>query len=336
MKTLQLFLLMFCLSACQSAKKEMELQNNAIWVQSIFLRGHHPSTGVKLSESMTKSLARQLNENNIEYAYLFAGPYDSTGHLPAYGFSSVAQNSIRELKQYCPDLKILPWVGGVQNRTVFLDDSLWVKNAINDTRRLIETLSVPGVHVDLEFMLRGDPYLDQFLGAEKPGDLESYGENVNEFHRRLRLELPQAFISSVVTATPAATKPWKRKTSLEELKVLIRYIDQLSFLFYDTSIKEQGLFIESCVALLEDIRALKESGQADIQYLVAIGTFINEPALHKYRDLNVENVSNSINTIKQAQDRVSKDEDIVDGIAIYCDWETDESEWNEFAEAWLK
>jgi len=105
------------------------------------------------------------------------------------------------LKKYYPEIVILPWVGGVQNKTVYLDDSTWVSNAINDTKRMISTLRVPGVHVDLEFVLAGEPVLDALMNKEKPGDKDVYPGNVNLFHKKLRDALPNAFISSVVVAT---------------------------------------------------------------------------------------------------------------------------------------
>jgi len=83
-------------------------------------------------------------------------------------------------------------------------------------------------------------------------------EICNEFHRRLRDLLPNAFISSVVTATSVGTRPWKRKTSKKDLSVLIRYIDQLSFLFYDTSINDQQSFENNCLNLVKDIQFLSQ------------------------------------------------------------------------------
>ena len=76
-------------------------------------------------------------KNNIKYTYIFAGPFDTEGFLPSYSFSETAINSVKLLKHYYPEIVILPWIGGIQNKTVFLNDSLWVKNVINDSKRLI-------------------------------------------------------------------------------------------------------------------------------------------------------------------------------------------------------
>lgn len=307
-------------------------QENAVWTESIYLRGYQPSTGEKLEDAHLKKYAKTLKRNGVKYAYLFAGPYGDNGHLPDYAFSQEAINSVQKLKSYFPEIIILPWVGGIQNKTVHLEDSTWVENAISDTKKLIETLNVPGVHVDFEYILPGDPYLDKTLKVGDNFQHDEYGYLVNNFHKKLRQCKPSAFISSVVLASLPDTKPWKRKTSMEELSELTKYVDQLSFLYYDTSIENQLLFEKNCSLLLKDIQRLRNIN--DIQYLIAIGTFINEPELRNYRHLEIENIPNSLNTIKHAALRLSQTEKIIDGIALYCDWETDRSEWKQFRKHW--
>lgn len=312
-------------------------QENAVWTESIYLRGYKPSTGERLTPAHIRKYAKTLKENNFKYAYLFAGPYQDDGHLPSYSFSEIAINSIKLLKELYPDIVILPWVGGIQNKTVYLDDSTWVQNALIDTKKLIDTLNVTGVHIDLEYIIPGDRLLDrELVREEKPGDRENYAGNVNDFHKKLRKLLPKAFISSVVVATSPDTKPWKRKTTLDELKVLVQYIDQLSFLFYDTYIRSQNVFEENCKFLIDDITELKNyATPKPVQYLIAIGTFINVPALHKYRDMDIENIPNSIMTIQESLEESDTTKQIVDGLSVFCDWQTSDEEWDLIKEYWV-
>lgn len=330
-------LILIVLTQCKSKEdklKHLYGQQNAVWTESIYLRGYKPSTGEKISNEHIKEYAETLKNNKVKYAYLFAGPYGEDGHLPEYAFSEIAINSVKILKGYYPEIVILPWVGGVQNKTVYLNDSLWVNNALVDTKKLLYTLNVPGVHVDLEFILPGDSLLDTEINKAKPGDLEAYADNVNSFHKKLRQIIPEAFISSVVVAPSTDTRPWKRKTSMSELNELVKYIDQLSFLYYDTQINDQKMFEDNCAELIRDVRMLKSS--RDIQYLVAIGTFVNRSELHKYRNLEIENIPNSLQTIKSKASLIDSTKQLVNGIALFCDWETDEQEWGEFYENWVK
>lgn len=308
-------------------------QENAIWTESLYLRGYRPSSGEKLTDEHLRTYAFNLKKNKIKYAYLFAGPYEEDGRLPDYAFSKLARKSIEKLRKHYPEIIILPWIGGVQNKTVYLGDSLWVENALNDTKRLVETLGVQGVHIDFEYIIKGDSYLDTTIGEEREFDQESYGNNVNTFHKKIRALLPDSFISSVVVSTAPDTKPWKRKTSIEELLVLTEHVDQISFLFYDTSISSQKTFQYNCIKQIEDIRFLRKVN-SETQYLLSIGTFVNRVELHKYRDLNIENIPNSLRTIKESTVHVSSKELLIDGISIFCDWQTSEKEWEEFYVNW--
>lgn len=322
-----------CNKSVQSSDKIFG-QENAVWTESIYLRGIKPSTGQKLNDYDLKKYSKTLKENNIKYAYLFAGPYQKNGELPDYPFSNLARESVKKLKKYYPEIIILPWVGGVQNKTVYLQDSLWVENAIKDTKRLIETLNTPGVHIDFEYILKGHPYLDTTIEPEIPGDKENYAKYVNLFHKKLRNLLPDAFISSVVVATSPDTKPWKRKTKIEELQELVNNIDQLSFLYYDTGINSQSVFEKNCIAQIRDIQNLKKSN-SQVQFLLSIGTFINRKELRSYRNLKIENISNTLKVIKRSALKLDSNNRIVDGISIFCDWQTDEYEWREFYNQWV-
>lgn len=309
-------------------------QNNGIWSESIYLRGFQPTTRERLTDNKIYTFSNKLSENKIRYVYLFAGPYGSDGHLPSYAFSETAIQTIKKLKSNYPGLIILPWIGGIQNKTVHLEDSVWVNTAISDTKRLISVLGVPGVHVDMEFINQDNPIYNNVNKIIRFAGTNEYGRNLIEFHRKLRLSMPEAFISSVVVATSPDTRPWKRKASVQELKILVEYIDQLSFLYYDTHIVDQEVFDKNCKLLIEDIEFL--SNYRDIQYLVSVGTFINEPHLQKFRNLNIESIPNTLNTIKENIIKVNNEKKVVDGISIYCDWETDNREWTDFYQYWSK
>ena len=330
------YMLLLMLTNCTGENTKNLGQENAIWSEVAFFRGYYPSNPhITLTENIIKKHVKTLKKNNIKYTYLFAGPFDIEGFLPEYAFSNTAINSVKLLKHYYPEIVILPWVGGIQNKTVFLDDSVWVTNALNDSKRLINTLSVPGLHFDFEFIVPGDDYLDKAVVDGGSGNIDIYGNNVNDFHKKFRDLMPDAFVSSVVVATSPDTKPWKRKTTMDELMVLTKYVDQLSFLYYDTFLSSQTAFEENCIFLLKDIQKLKASAP-NVQYLVSVGTFINTLELQKYRNMNIENIPNSLQTLRSSIQRVSPEEQLVDGISIFCNWETNKNEWKQLHNNWTK
>jgi len=229
------------------------------------------------------------------------------------------------------DLVLLPWVGGVQDMTVNLSDENWTTNAIDATVDLVKVLDVVGVHVDFEYILDQDSFLRGSIRSERWGTESDYGSGVLSFHRRLRKHLPKSFISSVILPPLELTVPWKRKTPIGEIKELVKVVDQLVFLFYDTGLSKESDFRSSCIELmdlLQDLRSISE----DVQFLVAIGGFQNRRELHKYRSMKIENIPSSLKVIRESLDQ--SDADLIDGIALFCDWQMDSTEWTEFANHW--
>jgi hypothetical protein len=70
------------------------------------------------------------------------------------------------------------------------------------------------------------------------------------------------------------------------------------------------------------------------QLLLAIGTFVNEPPLRKYRDLALENVPDTLALARRRLAALSPGRRLVDGLAIYCEWLTEPEEWQQVREGW--
>src|SRR5688572_27641804 len=127
-----LFIAVLGITRCGFVEQQKLPQNNAIWAESLYFRGARPTSGEVLTESHIERYANTLKKNKVKYAFIFSGPYGIDGRLPFYAFSETAINSVKRFKHYYPDIVILPWIGGIQNKTVHLGDSLWEKNAIAD------------------------------------------------------------------------------------------------------------------------------------------------------------------------------------------------------------
>jgi hypothetical protein len=235
------------------------------------------------------------------------------------------------MKRLYPELVILPCVGGVVNRTVFPGNATWVANAIAETKRLVQTLQVPGVHVNFEFLTYAIPG-DDYPGPEGFGQ---YAENQLAFHKQLRAVLPDAFISTVIESTVPQTVHWKRKNSFEEVAQLAGYVDQVAILFFDTSIRDQVSFRDALYCQLRDIGRWKVlHREKEVQFLLGIGTFVNKPALWRFRDLDIESISNTLETAKGLIDARDGPLHSLDGLAIYADWTTTSQQWHDIRKHW--
>lgn len=297
-------------------------KENAAWIKSTYFRGYDPITKKLHSTKDVEQLATRLKTNNLKYAYIFAGPYQKDGHLPDYAFSKKAKESIAILKKIYPEVKILPWIGGVQNKTVYLERKEWVENAIFDTVKLIKNMPIDGIHLDLEYVLYpGAKFNDNKLSAEK------YSRHWVLFHKEIRQALPESFISSVIVSTASGTKPWKHKQKLDEIKEISSSIDQISFIFYETSLMDLKNYDDSLKEQILMIKELKSLPTNRIQYLIGLGIFNEEQNLKAYRDLGFKNLPLTLGLLQEIENNVAPQETIVDGFAIFCEWMTTEREW---------
>ena len=291
-------------------------KENATWIKSTYFRGYDPITKKRHSTKDVEQLAIRLQINNIKYAYIFAGPYQKDGRLPDYAFSKTAKNSIAILKKIYPEVKILPWIGGVQNKTVYLERKEWVKNAILDTVKLIKNMPIDGIHLDLEYVLHsGVKFNHNKLSVGR------YSKYWSQFHKKLRQALPDIFISSVVVSTATGTKPWKYKHTLNEIKELSFIVDQISFMFYETGLMDLKDYSDNLKEQITMIKELKILPINRSQYLIGVGIFNEESNLKSYRDLGFKNLPFILGLLQK--------ESVVDGLAIFCEWMTTEREWNQ-------
>ena len=264
------------------------------------------------SEAVVRDRARRLRHGNIKYPLVFVGPFRLDGGLPAYPFGERIRRSFRILREEHPDAVPLPWVGGIEGKQLRLEDPGWVATAVDETARLIDALEVKGVHVDFENLL-----------LERPPDL-TYPDHVNRFFRELRRRLPGAFISAVIPSTAPGVRSWKQPHSVTQVDELVGLVDQLIVLFYDTSIQDPGAF-EAELAIQIDHFARWKARAPHTQLLVAVGTFVNGPALRRFRDLEVESIEHHFVALVRAM--APHPAQVVDGSAVYCEWQTDASEW---------
>jgi len=297
-------------------------KENATWIKSTYFRGYDPITKKLHSTKDVEQLAIRLKTNNIKYAYIFAGPYQKDGRLPDYAFSKKAKESILIFKKIYPEVKILPWIGGVQNKTVFLERKEWVKNAIFDTVKLVKNMLIDGIHLDLEYVLYpGAKFNDNKLSAE------NYSRYWVLFHKELRLALPESFISSVVVSTVSGAKPWKHKHTLDEIKEISSSVDQTSFMFYETGLMDLKNYSDNLKEQIIMIKELKSLPANRSQYLIGVGIFNEEQNLKGYRDLGFKNLPLTLGLLQKIENNTEPQKAIVDGLAIFCEWMTTEREW---------
>jgi hypothetical protein len=112
-------------------------------------------------------------------------------------------------------------------------------------------------------------------------------------------------------------------------------VDQIAILFFDTSIKDKAQFRDAMHFQLQEIRRWRAPiPEKQIQFLLGIGTFINKPELRPFRDLEVENIPNTLVTLQKLLQAHPELKDAVDGFAIFAEWTTAPREWRQIRRNW--
>lgn len=303
---------------------------HAVWVQSLYFRGVQPSTRELLTDAHLVQLANTFVANGIRDAYMFAGPDNEDGTVPNYAFSDTAIATVKRLRTLAPQVRILPWLGGLQDKTVFLNNPTWRTRAIENTVKLATALGVVGVHLDFEYILPESTYVIEEQGIQGPrSPVSEYHPSMREFFRELKVRAPSLFISTVFPSSAPEVTPWKANPRRADLLSIAPFVSQVSFLYYDTSIRTQAVFEAGLTHQLEDSNAVRRSSP-QTELLIAFGSFVNVAPLQPFRDLAIESIPNSFMTLRRVLERMEFKESPVDAIAIFSDWETSPEEWRQF------
>jgi hypothetical protein len=312
------------LAGCPRARAPRYRQQNALWSQSCYLRGEKPTSHERITLADVAVFADLLASHEIVNPYLFAGPYGTDGSVPAYASGAFARDALAILRERAPRARLQPWLGGLQNKQVRLQDPAWVARAVADTAALLERLGLEAVHVNFEYLLFG----------AAPDPAIAYPESFARFFAALRRALPRTFISTVIPSTAPDVHAWKLQHRAEEVLDFLPHVDQLAVLYYDTALHDAATYARNLDVQLDHFARWKAA--ARVELLVGTGTFVNEePAVRRYRDLTIENIPAALAVLRRAVDARRDRAPVVDGIAVFCDWETEPGEWEELRAGWL-
>lgn len=306
--------------------------NNALWVQSRFLRGESPITGEPLLPEDIERLAETINRHEIRTAFLFAGPFGRSGRLPPYAFSDHAEATIAKLRELCPKVRFLPWVGGTTGQNVFLREESWRSRAVSETRKLMSFLGVGGVHINIESVLQQNKDLLALRELESSGS-EVFGKEVVAFLSEVRRVLPEAYLSVAVPSTAEEARFWKQRLSKKEVFELSKQVNQITLQYFDTAIDSQHRYLKGLRTQLKHVAQWKGllRGRSP-EYVLAIGTGTNAPSEWNFRDPQIESFSNALLSLRGLE---FGEKIFFNGIGIYANWQTTPEQWRQLDSYWL-
>jgi hypothetical protein len=281
----------------------------AVWMDITWSMDAH-------TEGEIQALAEKLQAHRITYVFAY------TSYLKADDVFNPtfehAKTFTAKMHDFAPEIKLLAWVGVPINLTTTTGET--ITNRLADTRiqstiadfsqRVVEEFGFDGLHLNAEPISDGSEAFISTLQA-------------------IRSELPEGAILSLAAQalhpTEAIVLAQYPKTdyrwSNNYLKRVAENSDQIAIMAYDS-----GLFLPS------DYRswmAYQTRTSADILAEVDSELLIGVPASEEWtlsHNITTEYLANALYGVQLGISQTAHYA-VIDGIAIYPDWEVSDAEW---------
>jgi hypothetical protein len=259
------------------------------------------------SDANIKVLAAKLRAHHISDVFPHLCPADPTGQLPA-----VDPDQVARFLDVFHDYRVLPWIGGPNGASVRANNAKWRATFAANARQLLTAHPrFAGVHLNVEPLPSGDKDFLVLLDE-------------------LRAALPKGKLLSVAAYPPPTRWHPFPEVHWDEayFREVARRCDQIGVMMYDAGQKIPKAYQRLMADWTEEVLRWSE-GKA-----VLLGVPTYDDAGVEYHDPKVENLSNALLGIHRGLSRNSLPSNY-QGVAIYCEWETSDAEWNYFRQHFL-
>jgi hypothetical protein len=245
------------------------------------------------------ALASRLRTHHVTTVYPHLCPAESAGPAP---HDAAATERFLDAMD---GVRVMPWVGGVYQRSVLVDDAAWRRRFAESVARLLrEHPRLAGVHLNVEPWPDGDTDMLRLLDS-------------------LRSALPPGRSLSVA-AYPPPTR-WQPDPEIHwsagYTREVARRADELAVMMYDTAIVIPKAYESLLVRWTREVLA----SAAPTRVLLGVPTYPDEPGAGWHRAW-VEDLPHALRGIHAGLGASAPAN--YQGIAIYAEWETEPHEWS--------
>ena len=253
-------------------------------------------------------MAELLRSHHITDVFPHLCPADERGRLP--------ETNPRQIETFLDEfagIRVMPWIGGPNGSQVRIGDPNWRANFIKSVSELLAAHPrLAGVHINIEPLTSGDTnYLDLL--------------------DELRSALSKDKLMSVAAYPPPT---WFQPSeevhwSQDYFRQVARRSDQMVVMMYDTALQNRRLYQYLMAGWAKEVLAWS----GDTPVLLGVPTYDDVGV--DYHNPEVENLENALLGIHRGLARKALPANY-QGVAIYCEWETDTNEWQYLEKHFLK
>ena len=249
-----------------------------------------------------RALAGKLREHGITDVFPHLCPAEPNGDLPP-----VDARQVETFLDVFEGFRVLPWIGGPNGVSARPSDLKWRKHFVDKVRGLLETHPrFAGVHLNIEPLPSGDRDFIALL-------------------QEVRAGLPRGRILSVAAYPPPTRWHPFPDVHWEEVyfREVAKHCDHLAVMMYDAAQKFPKTYQKLMADWTKEVLKWSEGKPV----LLGVPTYDDTGV--GYHDPDVENLTNALKGIHRALSKGSLPA-TYQGVAIYSDWETSDSEWAYF------
>jgi len=267
------------------------------------------------SAQTIRELAKTLRRHHVTDVFPHLCPTTTTGEVMPVD-AGQTERFLDELTGF----RVLPWVGGVMDGDVTPDiprrRKLFVQSIATLLRRHPR---LSGVHLNVEPWPSGHRSMLTLLDD-------------------IRAALPPGKILSVAAYPPPTHWHPFPEVHWEEayFKEVAKRVDQMAVMMYDTSIRHGKLYQHVMRSWTRQVLDWTSTPGVERPPAILLGVPTYDDAGSGYHDPKVENTANALLGIHGGLNDYPSLPPHYQGAAVYCEWETSESEWRYWQEHWLR
>lgn len=284
-----------------------DLRSNGIWIQhgwlgdDLWFQRNRKDKTLFRNNQKIQELAELLISHGVKYVFPHVCPCNPSGKI-----SPVDPDQTERFLDHFEDFSVIPWIGGVLDIHCSPESPQWRTNFVSSVADLLKTHPrLAGVQLNIEPMPTGNT--DFLILLDE-----------------LRQAMPDGKILSVA-AYPPPTR-WHPIPDVHWDESYYRQVahraDQLAPMMYDTAIKLPKFYQNLMLKWTSEV--LEWSGDTQI----LLGVPVYDDAGVGYHSPKVENLKNALLGIHAGLKRFRPLPKNYSGIAIYCEWEMDQKEWD--------
>jgi hypothetical protein len=266
-----------------------------------------------------EALFAKLRERGIGYAYPHLIPFDASGRLPPHDRDQL-RAFLAAARRAAPGLKLLPWIGGLRKGykrqrpgTIELADLSQRQLMVAEARGLVDE-GFDGVHLNVEPV---DDDNVEFLALL----------------RALRTAVGEDRVLSLAAIRPAPLGLPRAPNFAWSPGYYARVAatsDQIVIMAYDTALPTPSLYRRYVRWAARSVAGALDASGSDARVLMGIPTY--EPFGFMHRR-GVETPENALVGVVAGLRGLGAG-GTFEGVALYAEWTTDESEWRVYERYW--